>query len=79
MATDSVPKFIKTPRFMALRNWVEEYENVDNEGSSVLGGPSVPPGLRDEEDAEIGRTYVTVSLAANEKAHIPRADKINAL
>jgi len=79
MATDSVPKFIKTPRFMALRNWVEEYEAVENDGSSSIGAPqpSVPPGL--DEDDEVGRTYMTISQAANEKAHLPhpRPDKNN--
>lgn len=48
---------------MALRNWVDETEAVDNDGSY----PSMPPGL--EED-EVGRTYVTISQAANERAHI---------
>ncbi|KAF8511193.1 putative regulator of G-protein signaling protein [Gautieria morchelliformis] len=80
MATDSVPKFIKTPRFMALRNWVEEYEAVETDGAmSVVmqQQPAVPPGL-DEAD-EIGRTYMTVSQQANEKAHLPntRPDKSN--
>jgi len=79
MATDSVPKFIKTPRFMALRNWVEEYEAVENDGGSSVGTaqPMIPPGL-DEAD-EIGRTYMTVSQQANEKAQFPstRQDKSN--
>jgi hypothetical protein len=63
---------------MALRNWVEEYEAVENDGSSTVGvpQPAVPPGL-DEAD-EIGRTYMTVSQAANEKAQFPsRQDKSN--
>lgn len=63
MATDSVPKFIKTQRFIALRNWVEEYDTMDDPTS---GNPTHPPGL--DENEEIGRTYVTISQAANEKA-----------
>ncbi|KZW04401.1 regulator of G protein signaling superfamily [Exidia glandulosa HHB12029] len=63
MATDSVPKFIKTSRFIALRNWVEEYDTMEDPTS---GNPTHPPGLDDNE--EVGRTYVTISQAANEKA-----------
>lgn len=68
---------------MALRNWVEEYEAVENDGSSSVGAaqPAVPPGLDDDDADEVGRTYMTVSQAANEKAHIPhpRPDKSNSL
>jgi len=67
---------------MALRNWVEEYETVENEGTTVLGGsqPTVPPGLSasEEDSGEVGRTYVTISHAANEKAHLPKVEKISA-
>jgi hypothetical protein len=66
MATDSVPKFIKTARFNSLRNFVEEYES--GEGDVGPSAPVAPPGLHDEAD-EIGRTYMTVSQTANEKAH----------
>ncbi|KAG8936378.1 hypothetical protein FRC03_012438 [Tulasnella sp. 419] len=69
MATDSVPKFTKTPRFLALRNWVEEYEagEVDSAAipSSSLTSPSAPPGLRDQD--EVGRAYMSVSQAAHER------------
>ncbi|THG99562.1 hypothetical protein EW026_g2817 [Hermanssonia centrifuga] len=66
MATDSVPKFIKTPRFLALRIKL----NDDDEGSldefplmsTNASTPSVPPGLNDDE--EIGGAYVTVSQRA---------------
>lgn len=47
---------------MALRNWAD-----DMEGAEVDGFPSMPPGL--EED-EVGRTYVTVSETANERARL---------
>ncbi|GJJ07735.1 hypothetical protein Clacol_001940 [Clathrus columnatus] len=66
MATDSVPKFIKTPKFMALRNWVEDADTLEIDGTY----PNVPPGL--EED-EVGRTYVTISQTANERAHLYNA------
>jgi hypothetical protein len=50
--------------------------------SSVIGiaQPVIPPGL-DESPDEIGRTYMTVSQTANEKAHLPtpRPDKTNGL
>ncbi|KAH9918145.1 regulator of G protein signaling domain-containing protein [Fomitopsis serialis] len=71
MATDSVPKFIKTPRFLALRI------KLDNEDDGPLADfpmmpsststPSVPPGLSEEE---VGGAYVTVSqrAAAQERA-----------
>ncbi|KAG8865290.1 hypothetical protein FRB96_000180 [Tulasnella sp. 330] len=71
MATDSVPKFIKTSRFMALRNWVEEYEigETDVPGPSdstasivTATTPPAPPGLDDPE--EIGRAYMSVSQQA---------------
>ncbi|KAI0951959.1 hypothetical protein AcV7_007907 [Taiwanofungus camphoratus] len=65
MATDSVPKFVKTPRFLALRI------KLDNEDDGPLSDfplmpsgtstPSVPPGLSDEE---VGGAYVTVSQRA---------------
>jgi GTPase-activating protein SST2 len=64
---------------MALRNWVEEYEAVETDGATSVAAqqPAVPPGL-DEAD-EIGRTYMTVSQQANEKARLPntRPDKSN--
>ncbi|KAF9649315.1 regulator of G protein signaling [Thelephora ganbajun] len=65
MATDSVPKFIKTPRFLALRNWGEELDPDDGEFPSTA--PSVPPGLTDSE--EVGGAYVTVSQQASERSH----------
>ena len=64
---------------MALRNWVEEFEAVENDTSLGAPQPSVPPGL-DEAD-EVGRTYMTVSQTANEKVHLPkpRPDKSHAV
>ncbi|KAI0356680.1 regulator of G protein signaling superfamily [Trametes cingulata] len=67
MATDSVPKFIKTPRFLALKvKLVEEDDGpladfpLMNSSAST---PSVPPGLSSGED-EVGGAYVTVSQRA---------------
>ncbi|KDQ64991.1 hypothetical protein JAAARDRAFT_52911 [Jaapia argillacea MUCL 33604] len=69
MATDSVPKFIKTPKFMAIKNWTDE----DDEAPHISGtayAPTHPPGLEDAE--EVGGTYMTVSQAASEKRHRQR-------
>ena len=61
----TVIQFIKTPRFLALRNWVEEFDLDDGEFPSTA--PSVPPGLTDSE--EVGGAYVTVSQQASERSH----------
>lgn len=63
MATDSVPKFIKTPKFMAMRNWDDDFET----GDLQTQGPAAPPGLSDE----VGGAYVTVSQQAAEREHRP--------
>jgi len=60
MATDSVPKFVKTTSFHRLLEMVEDYDLLEE--TSL--GPSLPPGLDNEET---GRTYITTSQAANEK------------
>jgi len=59
MATDSVPKFVKTTKFAQLLDMVEDFDVMDESM-----GPSHPPGLDPEE---VGRTYITTSQAANEK------------
>ncbi|KIM25546.1 hypothetical protein M408DRAFT_74066 [Serendipita vermifera MAFF 305830] len=76
MATDSVPKFIKTKRFLALRNWVEDYEASENDNIITPGGygPASPPGL--EGDTEIGGAYMTISHQANEKAAAAAKEKL---
>ncbi|KAF8743819.1 hypothetical protein AX14_000228 [Amanita brunnescens Koide BX004] len=63
MATDSVPKFVKTPKFLAMRNWF----GVDDLDVRLLSleGPNSPPGLGEE----VGGTYVTVSQRASEREH----------
>ncbi|KAJ7265846.1 regulator of G protein signaling domain-containing protein [Mycena haematopus] len=69
MATDSVPKarlrsfffFIKTPKFLAMRNWVEDMDpNEDN-----IRMLSSPPGLTEET----GGAYITISQQASEREH----------
>lgn len=71
---------------MALRSKYEMDDDMfDGPDTSVLGGsthsPPHPPGLNSEDDGEVGRTYVTVSQAANEKvaqAHT-RVEKANGI
>ncbi|KAF8204830.1 regulator of G protein signaling domain-containing protein [Pholiota molesta] len=68
MATDSVPKFIKTPKFLAMRNWVEDFDPTENDIhllSNGPNGPSSPPGLSEE----VGGAYMTVSQQASEREH----------
>lgn len=72
MATDSVPKFIKTPRFLALRIKLDNEDDVAIDDYTLMQSnastPSVPPGLGEEE---VGGAYVTVSLRAvtQDRAH----------
>lgn len=58
---------------MAVKNWTgaEEYDATeDNENLASADHPAHPPGLEEEEDEEeVGRTYVTISQHANERAH----------
>ncbi|CAE6522604.1 unnamed protein product [Rhizoctonia solani] len=90
MATDSLPKFVKTPRFKDLASWVEEVEIAENETIASMEalslGPSVPPGFDSGDVEEVGRAYMTFSATAGEKAgpkplgqgiahHAPRHDK----
>ncbi|KAG5654654.1 hypothetical protein H0H81_009902 [Sphagnurus paluster] len=67
MATDSVPKFIKTPKFLALRNWVEDFDPTENDIHLLTSGPSAPPGLSPAE--ETGGAYITISQQASEREH----------
>jgi DNA-binding PadR family transcriptional regulator len=69
MATDSVPKFIKTPRFKAMRDWVGDSDAVESD-VLFLTAPSQPPGL---SGAEEGGAYMTISQQGSEREHqIPR-------
>ncbi|EJD01290.1 regulator of G protein signaling [Fomitiporia mediterranea MF3/22] len=64
MATDSVPKFIKTSEFKALKAWVEDDGSTDDDSPEQgRANPVHPPGL---ESDEVGRVHVTKSEAAND-------------
>ncbi|KAF5393621.1 hypothetical protein D9757_000404 [Collybiopsis confluens] len=67
MATDSVPKFIKTPKFLAMRNWVEDFDPTDDDVRLLSSAPSQPPGLGTNEES--GRAYITISQQASEREH----------
>ncbi|KAJ3550638.1 hypothetical protein NMY22_g356 [Coprinellus aureogranulatus] len=67
MATDSVPKFIKTSKFLAMRNWVEDFDPTESDIHMLTTGPSSPPGLNTVE--ETGGAYITISQHASEREH----------
>ncbi|PPR02460.1 hypothetical protein CVT24_002009 [Panaeolus cyanescens] len=68
MATDSVPKFIKTPKFLAMRNWVEDFDPTENDIQLLsAGSPMSPPGLNNSD--EVGGAYMTISQQASEREH----------
>ncbi|KAF5357574.1 hypothetical protein D9758_007458 [Tetrapyrgos nigripes] len=67
MATDSVPKFIKTPKFLAMRNWVDDFDPTDEDIRLLASAPSQPPGLGVSE--ETGGAYITISQQASEREH----------
>ncbi|KAF8631228.1 hypothetical protein AX15_002558 [Amanita polypyramis BW_CC] len=66
MATDSVPKFVKTSKYLAMRSWSDDLE-VDDLDIRLLSleEPHAPPGLGEE----MGGTYMTVSQRASEREH----------
>ncbi|PBL02073.1 regulator of G protein signaling superfamily [Armillaria gallica] len=66
MATDSVPRFIKTPKFLAMRNWVEDFDPTDDDVRLLTSAPSQPPGLGTSE--ETGGAYITISQQGSERA-----------
>ncbi|KAI6035561.1 regulator of G protein signaling domain-containing protein [Pisolithus orientalis] len=63
MATDSLPKFVKTPRFVEARQHLGEGVGA-NEDVLFLTSPHAPPGLGEEE---AGGAYMTVSAKASEQ------------
>ncbi|KAJ4481917.1 regulator of G protein signaling domain-containing protein [Lentinula aciculospora] len=67
MATDSVPKFIKTPKFLAMRNWVGDFDPTDDDVRLLSSGPSQPPGLGSSEES--GGAYITISQQASGREH----------
>jgi GTPase-activating protein SST2 len=58
-------QFIKTPKFLATRNWVEDFDPTESDILFLGSGPSVPPGLSNQE--EMGGAYMTVSQHASER------------
>ncbi|KIY45986.1 hypothetical protein FISHEDRAFT_48364 [Fistulina hepatica ATCC 64428] len=69
MATDSVPKFIKTAQFLALRDWDDKFDPTEEDVLRLSSiNPSNPPGLREE----VGGAYMTVSQAGSEREHAHR-------
>jgi len=74
MATDSVPKFIKTPEFKALKAWVDDDGSTDDDSiDPTASTPVLPPGL--VESSEQGRVHVTKSQAGGEQARPERPGK----
>ncbi|KAJ7760343.1 regulator of G protein signaling domain-containing protein [Mycena metata] len=61
MATDYVPKFIKTPKFLAIRNWVEDFD-PSKDNTRMLH--TLSPGPQSEET---GGTYITISQQASKR------------
>ncbi|KAG9317140.1 regulator of G protein signaling [Chiua virens] len=61
MAMDSLPKFIKTPRFIEAKQWLGGDASEDIQ---FLTSPPAPPGLGNEET---GGAYITVSPKATER------------
>ncbi|KAL4075671.1 regulator of G protein signaling domain-containing protein [Scleroderma yunnanense] len=63
MATDSLPKFVKTQRFLEARQWLGEGAAA-NDDVLFLTSPPAPPGLGGEE---AGGAYMTVSAKGSEQ------------
>ncbi|KAG6332123.1 hypothetical protein ID866_6968 [Astraeus odoratus] len=63
MATDSLPKFVKTQRFLEARQWLGEGAAATDD-VLFLTSPPAPPGLGGEET---GGAYMTVSAKASEQ------------
>ncbi|KAF9498384.1 hypothetical protein BDN71DRAFT_373204 [Pleurotus eryngii] len=58
MATDSVPKFIKTPRFLAMRNWSDDFDPTENDFRFLSASG---------QSEETGGAYITVSPQGSER------------
>ncbi|BEI84110.1 hypothetical protein CcaverHIS002_0407140 [Cutaneotrichosporon cavernicola] len=69
MATDSVPKFVKTERFLSLMRSVFQY-NEDGEEQATMPATAVDKVAQAVKPQDISRAYLTVSNAANEKHHM---------
>lgn len=61
-------QFIKTAKFLAMRNWVEDFDPTENDIYLLsTNGPTSPPGLNGNE--EVGGAYITVSQQGSEREH----------
>jgi hypothetical protein len=69
MATDSVPKFVKTERFLNLMRSVFQF-NEGDEAPAPTTPTSVEKVPATTKTQDISRAYLTVSNAANEKQHM---------
>ncbi|EGO01550.1 hypothetical protein SERLA73DRAFT_166097 [Serpula lacrymans var. lacrymans S7.3] len=67
MATDSVPKFIKTPQFLDARSYMGDADSMDSD-VFFLTKPPAPPGLNPSAE-ESGGAYMTISQQAKEREH----------
>lgn len=66
MATDSVPKFVKTERFLSLMRSVFQYNEGDEEDPATPAATAVekvaqPTKAQSTKAQEISRAYLTVS------------------
>lgn len=62
MATDSVPKFVKTERFLNLMRSVFQYNEGGEDESAAPGAPAaVDKAAVIAKGQDIGRAYLTVS------------------
>ena len=60
-------QFIKTPKFLAMRDWDDDFDPTDNDIKQLsANNPTMPPGLRQEET---GGTYITISQQGSEREH----------
>lgn len=63
-AIDTPLQFIKTPKFLAMRNWVDDFDPNDDDVRLLPTAPSQPPGLGGEE---VGGAYITISQQGSER------------
>jgi hypothetical protein len=60
-------QFIKTPEFLAARNWVVDFDSAEQDVMLLTSSPTAPPGLSNQD--EVGGAYMTVSQHASERAN----------
>jgi len=62
-------QFIKSPKFLAMRNWVEDFDPTESDIQVLGSAPAAPPGLNPTIMEETGGAYMTVSQQASEREH----------